>query len=172
MKKINAFLIIIFSFFIFPGIIFPLTFNMRITRITDGDTMTASYYGLPITIRLADIDTPEIKQDFGKAAKAWANFMALGKDAQFKLVNKDRYGRYIGVLTIDGVNINKYFVQNGYAWWYDAYSDDISYKKLQEEAKRKKLGLWRYSNRIPPWEYRSRKRNFKRKRKFRRNKLN
>lgn len=166
MKKINAFLIVIFSFFIFPANIFPITINVTVTRVTDGDTMTVVYYKLPMTIRLADIDVPEMKQDFGKAAKSYAKMIALGKDAQFRLVNKDRYGRYIGVLTIDGVNINKYLIQKGYAWWYDAYSDDISYKILQEEAKRKKLGLWKYKNPIPPWEYR------KRKRKFRRNKLN
>ncbi len=69
-------------------------------------------------------------------------------------VTIDRYGRIVGRVYVDGINVNRELVAQGYAWVYRRYSNDAELLELESGAKQKGLGLWADPNPIPPWEWR------------------
>ncbi len=60
----------------------------------------------------------------------------------------DRYGRIVGRVFIDGIDVNRELVAQGYAWVYRKYSNDAELLSLEAEAKQKRLGLWADPNPI------------------------
>jgi len=66
------------------------------------------------------------------------------------------------LLNEEDVNLEQ--IEAGMAWHYKKYqreqssSDRITYSDAEREARRRKLGLWRDPNPVPPWEYRQAKR--------------
>ncbi len=46
-------------------------------------------------------------------------------------------------------------VKQGMAWHFKKYSKDLTYTKLEAEARRNKIGLWRDPNPVEPWAWRS-----------------
>ena len=69
-------------------------------------------------------------------------------------VTVDRYGRIVGRVYVDGLDVNRELVAQGYAWVYRNYSNDAELLRLEAEAKQKGLGLWADPIPIPPWEWR------------------
>jgi len=66
----------------------------------------------------------------------------------------DRYGRIVGRVYVDGLDVNRELVAQGFAWVYRKYSDDVELLELEAQAMEKGLGLWADPNPIPPWEWR------------------
>jgi micrococcal nuclease len=124
-----------------------------IVGISDGDTMTLLTAGnVPIRIRLAEIDAPELHgQPYGQAAKAALSRLAFGRSAVADVMTSDQYGRRVAVVDVDGVNINAAMVKQGLAW-----ATDPAYSRLEVEARLRKLGLWSGQSRPPvaPWLFR------------------
>ena len=171
-KKIPyvAFIAIVLSFFYFNTTLFDfspksetvqvedLKSIAKVIRIIDGDTLEVLYNEKPIKIRLAHIDCPENNkgQAFGKAAKKLLSDLCFGQEIQFEWDEEiDRFGRYIAVIyTKEGLNINQEMVRKGMAWHYKRYSNDSVYAQLEKEARAHKIGLWRDSDPITPWNWR------------------
>jgi micrococcal nuclease len=126
----------------------------RVVKIADGDTLTIVVDGQQEKIRLSDIDTPERKQPYGTRAKQALSELTFGKTITVLTTTRDRYGRVIGHIKADGVDVNAELVRLGYAWVYRRYSDDAELIHLEELARSEGLGLWADSNPIPPWEWR------------------
>ena len=129
----------------------------RIVGITDGDTLTFLADGnQPIKIRLVEIDCPESAQPYGNRAKQELSALAFGKSARVESQGTDRYGRTLGRVFVDGLDVNAEMIRRGAAWVYRKYSTDQSLFPLEAEAKREKRGLWNMpeAERIPPWEWR------------------
>jgi endonuclease YncB( thermonuclease family) len=137
------------------------TIQGRVVAIQDGDTLEVLQNKTPIRIRLAHIDCPEKRQAYGKKAKYYLSDLLFKKDIRVEVLNKDRYNRKIGVVFLEDQNINHLMVKKGLAWWYQKYSNDAIYKKLENEARKLKIGLWSQKHPIPPWEFRKRKRSRK-----------
>ena len=126
----------------------------KVVKVVDGDTLTILVDKQQLKIRLSDIDTPERKQPFGTKAKQALSDLAFGKQARVIEVTTDRYGRIVGRVYVEGIDVNRELVAQGYAWVYRKYSDDAELLRLESEAKQKGLGLWAEPNPIPPWEWR------------------
>lgn len=127
----------------------------KIVKITDGDTMEMVVGRDAYKIRLAHIDAPEKMQDFGTKAKQYLSDLCYNKTVTMTVTDIDKYGRNVAVITLaDGTNVNKKMVEAGYAWWYQKYSNDSSYGKLEATARKAKRGLWADKNPTPPWEWR------------------
>jgi len=127
----------------------------KVVGISDGDTVTV----LDATrtqhkIRLSEIDTPEKNQAFGSVAKQKLSEKIFGKTVVVEYSGKDRYGRIIGKILFNGRWINEEMVEEGYAWHYKHYSKSKELAETENNARVKKIGLWRDSNPIPPWEFR------------------
>ncbi|MEY4001578.1 MAG: hypothetical protein RI968_696, partial [Pseudomonadota bacterium] len=71
----------------------------KVIAVSDGDTITVLAPGnKPTKIRLAGIDAPESKQPFGQKSRQHLADMVFGKEVRVQVVNKDRYGRIVGVV--------------------------------------------------------------------------
>ncbi len=101
----------------------------RVSKVVDGDTFDVTLESHDsrisedlIRIRLADIDTPEVRGpkacEAGKKASAYTKAWLLGKMVSLDLddkTGKDYYGRWVAVCYLDGKNFNKQLVDAGQA---------------------------------------------------------
>ncbi|WP_178988652.1 thermonuclease family protein [Winogradskyella schleiferi] len=134
-------------------------FHGKVTAITDGDTFKLlKKDSTLIRVRLANIDCPERKQPFSKRAKQFTSDAIFGKNVEILVLNKDRYGRFIAnVIYDDNKNLSKELLKAGMAWHFVKYSNDSTLQVLEDNARKKKTGLWADPNAIPPWNWRSHK---------------
>ncbi|MBW2476795.1 MAG: thermonuclease family protein [Deltaproteobacteria bacterium] len=139
---------------------YAATFSGKLVKVIDGDTVEVVHEGQARRIRLAHIDTPEIGQAHGQAAKRYVLAIAAQRSVQVRWQSTDRYGRTLGeVILPDGTNLNKQIVRAGYAWHYKDYSSDPSYAELEEQARLARRGLWQDDRPTPPWIWRRDRRN-------------
>jgi len=146
--------------------VFFITINVAHAQLTgtvvsvaDGDTftlLTADHE--QIRVRLHGIDCPEKKQDFGTKAKDFLAGLVFQKQVTVRETDRDRYGRTIGIVTVDGVNVNEALLTAGLAWHYTHYDQNPAWALLEDTARRAKRGLWSQGNAIAPWEFRKAKR--------------
>ena len=134
--------------------------NLELIKVVDGDTIHAEQEGNLYKIRLLEIDAPEMDQPGGPESKTFLSQLLRDGYVDAEITGIDRYGRYLARLYLKGKDINRLMVQTGYAWVYDEYVSDISFYKDQEEAKAKRLGIWKNDNALQPWEWRK-LRNYK-----------
>ena len=127
----------------------------RVVGVYDGDTITCiDDTNTQQKIRMAEIDAPELGQDFGTVSREAMAAMVFGKTVDVTDSGKDRYGRWIGHISVNGLNVNREMIATGNAWHYAAYSSDPSLAAVQSQAQTQKLGLWAQPNPTPPWNYR------------------
>lgn len=127
-----------------------------VTKISDGDTATCldQTDNSQVKIRFAQIDAPESKQDFGSKSRQALADLIFNKKVDLKIEETDRYGRSVAEVFLNGKNINKQMVKDGYAWAYKEYNKDKSYLELQKSAQAAKVGLWAHKNPIYPQDFR------------------
>ena len=97
----------------------------------DGDTCTTSKGE---KIRLACIDTPELKGPKAnpikaKESKDFLNNLVANKQISLKRITKDRYGRTVGELFKNGLNIQKMIVDKNHGKIYKKYSHQCKWAK-------------------------------------------
>ena len=129
----------------------------KIVSITDGDTAKILVGKEQVTIRLEGIDAPESTQSFGKKSKEALATMIFGKTVTVKKTGEDRYGRSLGFIFVEDIDVNAQMIQDGWAWHYKKYNDEERLAHLEDEARTEKRGLWADQNPLPPWEFRARK---------------
>lgn len=137
----------------------------RVVGVADGDTLTVlDADRMQHVIRLEGIDAPEKRQAFGSRAKESLSQLSFGKRVEVLTRKKDRYGRAVGKVLVDGVDVNLEQIRRGYAWHYKAYqleqaaSDRNLYDAAEKEARDAIRGLWHEAAPVPPWEFRRVKR--------------
>ena len=143
---------------IFPIFLSAQIITGKVVGVADGDTLTIlDDSKQTYKIRLAQIDAPEKKQDFGQASKSSLSDICFGKDAHVEVETIDKYKRYVAIVTCNGIEANLVQVRNGMAWVYVQYAKDKKYFDVQEEAKKYRIGLWSIDNPTPPWKFRKSK---------------
>ena len=120
----------------------------------DGDTISVLLVGRATTVRLEGIDAPEKGQPFSKAAKSHLASLAKGRTLTVHYRGRDRWDRVIGRAFVEGRDLSREMVAAGLAWHYLRYSKDPELAALQEQARRRGLGLWAQSPAVPPWDFR------------------
>jgi len=137
------------------------TLTGRVVRVTDGDTIVVlDASKAQHKIRLQGIDAPERRQAFGTKSKEHLSELVAGKTVVVDYNDYDRYQRVLGKVLLSGEDVNLEQVEAGMAWHYKKYqgeqsvSDRVKYTDAEREARRRKLGLWRDPDPVPPWEYR------------------
>jgi endonuclease YncB( thermonuclease family) len=74
-------------------------------------------------------------------------------------VTKDRYRRTVAFVKVGDTLLNEELIRQGLAWLFTRYCDRpicVEWKKLEEEARQARRGLWSMPNAMPPWEFRVR----------------
>jgi endonuclease YncB( thermonuclease family) len=137
-------------------------------QIIDGDTIKINSK----KIRLYGIDAPEFKQmckkpylkiifftftkDYpcGKISTQKLRKKINNKVITCKILDVDRYNRFIGECYKRNLNLNSWLVSNGYAVAYRKYSK--KYVSNEINAKNEKKGLWQGKFEMP-WDFRRKK---------------
>lgn len=129
--------------------------DLRVVRVSDGDTFVGlDSENRQVKVRLHGIDAPESRQPFGTVArKALADLIAE-KTVSVEEIDKDRYGRVVGRVTIGGKLVNAEVVQAGLAWRYVQFDRRNEFGGLEDDARRQRRGLWADAHPIAPWEWR------------------
>lgn len=137
----------------------PLT--GRVVGIADGDTLTVlDATGIQHKIRLSGIDSPEKGQPFGQRCKQSLSDLVYDHAVAVESNKRDRYGRVIGKVLVDGHDANLEQVRRGCGWHYRRYmneqplDDRLAYAAAEEAARAGGLGLWGDRDALPPWDWR------------------
>ena len=132
-----------------------------VTRVIDGDTLTAVINGRETTVRLWGIDAPERSQLLGnEATQALKALAPQDKTLEFHAHGADAYGRLLAVAgTGDGLAINARLVQQGVAFHYPKGESQghTCLGMMQMDAGMASKGVWSGTRAIiqKPWLYRA-----------------
>ena len=103
----------------------------KVNYVVDGDTLDIN----DIRIRLSLINTPERGQEGYIEAKDFVKDLCLNKKGEVDIDDGqrrgDRYGREIGVVYCNGINLNNALMENNLAVIYSEYCDlsEFSYEE-------------------------------------------
>jgi micrococcal nuclease len=130
--------------------------QVRVQSIHDGDTLTAIGVddGVKYKIRLMGVDTPEV--DFNSKSQGDAAFKARDLLIELAPINsvisisedsdKDKHGRILGLITANGVDVNKEMLRQGWGFLYFIYPFDkrivSEYIQVAKEAYEQKRGVF------------------------------
>jgi len=126
-----------------------------VSKVTDGDSLWLTPAGkAPLEVRLRDIDAPESCQPWGNEARAALAALALNKVSTLQISGRDSYGRTLGVLMIDDLNVGKFLVENGHAWSTRSRWDQGPLVKQEKMARALSRGLHGTPGALQPSAYR------------------
>jgi len=102
------------------------TYNAHVVSVYDGDTVTVDIdLGFDVNmkklkIRMYGINAPEVKgvtKPQGIVARDALRGRILDKDIILHTIKdeQEKYGRWLGIIEIEGEDINDWLVKNGYA---------------------------------------------------------
>jgi endonuclease YncB( thermonuclease family) len=136
-----------------------------VVAISDGDTLTVLDESKSRhRIRLLGIDAPEGTQAFSRRSRQSLAELTFQRQVAVDWQKRDRYGRIVGKVMVDGLDVNLLQIRRGYAWHYKEYQRDqtpedrILYAEAEITARAAEAGLWAGAAPVPPWEFRRTKR--------------
>ena len=125
-----------------------------VVRVIDGDTIRVRVQGQEHTVRLIGVDTPETvhpteaAQHFGAEASAYTKAALEAKTVTLEADptgdTRDRYGRLLRYVHLDGQNFNARLIREGYghAIRRFRYSLKAQFIRLEDSARKAGRGLW------------------------------
>jgi endonuclease YncB( thermonuclease family) len=127
--------------------------QFKVTRVYDGDTVKVLGQDVQLKIRLVGIDAPETSkgkrdpgQPFAERAKKYLAGLVLNKNVEIIGYELDRYNRVLGLVVLEGKNVNLELVKAGLAEVYrgdPARGMDLGpYWAAEKEAREAKRGMW------------------------------
>ena len=124
--------IIVMSLLLFTFLVFakgPIRSVEGIVKhVNDGDTLKVeTTEGTKLKVRLYGIDAPETEkikhksgmiskpgQPYGEESYRALKSKVLGKNVKVEIIDIDRYKRMVGIVYMDGININLEMVKEGW----------------------------------------------------------
>jgi hypothetical protein len=88
------------------------------------------------------------------AALLISSCIRLWQTVQLEAGKKDRWGRTLGAVNVDGKPVAEAMVAS-LAWHYTRYSDNQRLAAAEREARQGRRGLWADPKPVPPWEWRA-----------------
>lgn len=150
----------------------PLTEHWQVVKVSDGDTITVKRGTETKKIRFCGIDAPEKSQPMGKqATEKMRSLVALAENQVMIIpVETDRYGRTVAevMAAVSGewgeeMSFQEEMLKSGNAYLYRRYAKNCpnvaAFEKAEEIAQEKKLGVWKSSKSVKPWDYRRQRRS-------------
>lgn len=119
-----------------------------VSRVIDGDTIVIVSGE---KVRLIGINTPEKGRPYFEEAKDKLAEVVEGKTVELEkdISERDRYGRLLRYIWLDGACVNLEMVRQGFAFSY-TYPPDVKYQDkilaAQKQAREKQIGLWAPTN--------------------------
>ena len=133
--------------------------SLRVIGVHDGDTLTGlDESKTQYKVRLDAIDAPELGQPFGQASKKALSGKVFGKDVVVIAKTRDKYGRTVGHVLVEGRDMNLEMLEEGMAWHYKKFDKNKRLSEAEQSARAAKKGLWSDEHAVPPWDWRKDKR--------------
>jgi endonuclease YncB( thermonuclease family) len=136
------------------------TIEGMVVGIVDGDTITVQdARNVRHRIHLAGIEAPKKFQTYGQRAKDSMSELVFRQQVTVQTGKRDKYGREPGKVLVGGRDASLEQIKKGFAWHSKAYEgaqspeDSKAFAAAQAEAKIQRVGLWRDSHPVPPWEF-------------------
>ena len=128
----------------------------EVVKVVDGDTFEIKVENQIIKVRMIGVDTPETVdprkalQCFGKQASDKTKELITGHSVALQTDPTqgmtDKFGRVLAyVYRDDGLFINQFLIENGYAHEYTyntPYQKQKDFKSFEKKAREGELGLW------------------------------
>lgn len=129
-----------------------------VVRVVDGDTVwiRPATGGDVVKVRIDGIDAPEICQAGGTESRQLLQRRVLHQQVTVTLRSHDDYGRAIGTVDLQGVDLGRWMVGNGQAWSYRYRRDAGPYAAEENQARAAGLGIFRQKNAENPRTFRER----------------
>lgn len=89
-------------------------YRVVLLRVIDGDTVEVGLI-VPVTLRLAGVDAPELRTPAGRQARDWLARHLEGGSLSIQLEGRDKYGRCLGDLVRDGQSVRRALLEAGHA---------------------------------------------------------
>lgn len=117
----------------------------KVIQVIDGDTIAieGGYH-----VRYIGIDAPEKDEFYYLEARQANEELVKGKRVRLEkdISDKDRYGRLLRYVYVDGTFVNAEMVWQGYAR-AETYTPDVKYQvyleAVEKEARQTERGIWR-----------------------------
>ena len=124
-----------------------------VVGVVDGDTIEVARGAETDTVRLLGIDTPETHHPtkpvecFGPEAASYTDQQLLGRSVQLEadIEERDRYGRRLAYVVVDGERFNDELLRRGYARLLviePNHTHARTMLRAELDAKRAGRGLW------------------------------
>jgi endonuclease YncB( thermonuclease family) len=134
------------------------TIKGKVVSVYDGDTFTLlDDAKKEHKVRLNGIDCPEMNQDYGETARKFTHLKILLKFVTVEYSDKDKYGRILGDVVVDSVNLAEELIKNGLAWHYKKYNNSQRLDSLENYARKERINIWSVDNPVAPWDFRQNK---------------
>jgi micrococcal nuclease len=115
-----------------------------VTYVVDGDTVWVRPLqgGKPVSVRVDGIDAPEICQAGGEASRDALKVRVLHRQVLIDSRSHDDYGRLLGKILLDGVDMGERMVTEGQAWSYRFRGRGGPYAAQQRLAESARRGIF------------------------------
>lgn len=136
-----------------------------VTHIEDGDALTLAVGRNRHSVRLADIDAPEIchylgdpdcrkpAQPYGDVSASHLRTLALGKEAE-AACRDTSHGRLVCYVRINVVDLSQTLAREGLAWFEPRYGQDLGIRQAAAKARASRRGMWAWTQNVEPWIWR------------------
>jgi endonuclease YncB( thermonuclease family) len=133
----------------------PRSMEGQVTRVVDGDSLWLTpAVGPPVEVRLVGIDAPEGCQAGGPESRRALEELVLRRTVSVRSEGRDDFGRTLGTVMMDGVNVNQRLVEEGQAWSYRFKWDQGPYVKQERMAQALQRGVFAQAGAVMPREFR------------------
>lgn len=125
-----------------------------VTRVVDGDTVEVETGD---KVRYLLVDTPEMPDScYAKEAADFNAALVEGREVSLaydEAACRDRYGRLLAYVFVDGGEVNRLLVEQGYACVYvlppAGVSREAEFRAWQDQAIHARRGLWDVCREVP-----------------------
>lgn len=121
----------------------------QVIRVIDGDTLVVEVAGRQERVRLIGIDAPpKTLRPWGWRATWILKTLVRGKKVRLEMdvQPRDRYGRHLAYVSVDGTFVNVELLRSGYAVLLTVppnVKHVEAFRQAQVEAREKGVGIWR-----------------------------
>jgi endonuclease YncB( thermonuclease family) len=136
------------------------TLAARVVDVHDGDTLTVRVRTKSITIRLANIDAPELDQSWGRQSRRSLQELVRLEEVRVRTKGKDKYARTLGEVmrARDDLDVNLEQVRRGMAWSYTRGAARPAFDAAEQRAHESRTGLWQDTAPVRPSNWRRKQR--------------
>jgi len=129
------------------------------SEVPNGNSIVIISNGQRFTVSLTGVDAPDVRQEFGEAARQHLASLILGKRVEVEF-SELTVGLVVGRVMHDRMDIGLQVIRDGVAWYDTRKVNDLSegerrtYQEAEQAARAEMRGLWKDGSPMPPWEWR------------------